>query len=379
MALELKNPWRAQSPSQTVGGIYVHIPFCRKKCPYCHFAVSSYQEKSVASYIKTLKKEWEERKNLFETISSIYFGGGTPSIISESSFEEIFRIFPECLSEITLEANPENVTLEKMRFYRDLGINRISIGVQSLSDKRLEAIGREHSAKAAINAVETTVKAGFKNITIDLMYDLPNQSIDEWKETVLEATKLEITHISLYNLVFEPGALYYKNRHAIKQLMPSDNDSTSMLTFAINAFEDAGFNRYEISAFSKEGYQAVHNTSYWNGAPFIGVGPSAFSYHDRKRFRNSSYIGKWQAEIAAGREPIDFEEELTYPNDVHELLTIQLRLLKGVDLSEFALPQETVMKIDQLVDAGYLKKSHNRVALTTRGTLFYDTVASELI
>ena len=371
--------FRSAVSGQETGGIYVHIPFCRKKCPYCHFAVRSTQETAINSYIRTLRQEWHHRKELFEEISSLYFGGGTPSILSQSQFEKVFQIFPECNSEITLEANPEDVTYEKMLFYKELGINRVSIGVQSLSEKRLIEIGRGHSAKDAINAIEATLKAGIKKISIDLMYDLPNQTFDEWKESVDRASSLDVSHISLYNLVFEPGARYYKDRHAIKQLMPSGDDSTKMLEYAINSFEDRGFYRYEISAFAKDGCQAVHNVSYWKAIPFIGVGPSAFSYHNGKRFRNSLHQKKWQTEIEAGIEAVDFEEELTYPNNVHELLAIELRMIDGVDLLKFDLPEGTHFKINQLIDSGYLQKNGPKTALTKRGTLFYDTVASELI
>ena len=379
MATHVPTRWRKAAQNCTTGGIYVHTPFCRKKCPYCHFAVRGYEKDRVNSYIKALKKEWEERKHLLNQISSLYFGGGTPSILDEVSFEKLFYIFPETVGEITLEANPENVTVEKMRFYRELGINRISIGVQSFNDERLKAIGREHSAKDALDAIENTLKAGFDNVTIDLMYDLPNQTTKEWEESVKIASTLDIAHISLYNLVFEPGALYYKDRHAIKQLMPSSDDSCHMLKYAINSFEDAGFHRYEISAFAKEGFKAKHNTSYWRADPFIGVGPSAFSYYDGARFRNSSHLTKWQSEIEAGREPIDFEESLPYPNNVRELFVIRLRLLEGVTITDFDLPQETLVQIDRLVEGGYLYKKDAHVALTERGTLFYDTVASELI
>lgn len=361
------------------GGVYVHVPFCKKKCPYCHFAVRSFQKHGVTSYIKTIKREWEERKNLFDSISTLYFGGGTPSILSESDFENLFSTFPVCDGEITLEANPEDVTVEKMRFYHDLGINRISIGIQSLSETRLAAIGRGHTAKKALIAIEDTLKAGFDNISIDLMYDLPNQTLDEFKDSVSRASMLDITHLSLYNLVFEPGALYYKDRHAIKQLMPNGDESTNMLKYAIETFELAGLKRYEISAFSKPGFEAKHNTSYWKGTPFIGLGPSAFSYHNGKRFRNALHQGKWQQAIEAGREPVDFEEDLPHPANVHELLAIQLRLIEGVDLSTFNLPEETLYKIEQLKNGGYLRQNGDLTALTERGTLFYDTVAAELI
>ncbi len=371
--------WRQKAAAPCVGGIYVHVPFCKKKCPYCHFAVRTHKDSLVSPYINTIRAEWEHRKELLDEVSTLYFGGGTPSIISSKEFEALFKIFPECKGEITIEANPEDVTLEKMSFLRELGVNRVSIGAQSFSDSRLKAIGRDHTSRDTNQAVEMTLRAGIENISIDLMYDLPNQTFAEWENSVSIAVGLPITHLSLYNMTFEPGALYYKDRHAIKQLMPSSETSTQMLSHAAFSFEAAGLRRYEISAFAKPGFMAQHNTSYWKGLPFIGIGPSAFSYYEGARFRNSSHISKWQLEVEAGKEPVDFEECLPYPQNVHELFVVQLRLLSGVNMDEFNLPEETLHKIDQLVAAGYLKKNHDQVALTTRGTLFYDTVATELI
>ncbi len=371
--------WRTKSATHCSGGVYVHIPFCRKKCFYCHFAVRTHKDSLISPFISAIRAEWAERKELLDEVLTIYFGGGTPSIMTPKEFEALFKIFPHCSGEITIEANPEDVTLEKMVFYRNLGINRISIGAQSFSDERLKAIGREHRSKDTIHAVETAFRAGIENISIDLMYDLPNQTSEEWENTIARAIQLPITHLSLYNLTFEPGALFYKDRHAIKQLMPTSAVSAKMLSHAITLFESADLRRYEISAFAKPGFMAQHNTSYWKGVPFIGIGPSAFSYYEGARFRNSSHISKWQSEVESKKEPVEFEESLPYPNNVHELFVIRLRMLEGVDCDEFDLPQETLEKIDQLVLAGYLKKQKSHVALTTRGTFFYDTVATELI
>ena len=361
------------------GGVYVHVPFCRKKCPYCHFAVRPHKDAQVPSYLRSIRKEWESKQDLLDEVTTLYFGGGTPSLLSEQELEELFLIFPSTLGEITLEANPEDVTYPKFCFLKELGINRISLGAQSFSNERLSAIGRNHTAEDTIRAVEICKKAGFDNISIDLMYDLPNQTFTEWQTTVAQAIQLPITHLSLYNMTFEPGALYFKDRHALKQLLPNGEVSTKMLLHAIAVFESSGLKRYEISAFAKEGFCAQHNTSYWTAKPFLGIGPSAFSYYEGSRFKNSSHFPKWQAQVDSGLDCIEFEEQLAYPDNVHELFVVQLRLLAGVNLSEFDLPEQTLQKVSQLIDGGYLKKESHFLSLTERGTLFYDTVASELI
>ncbi len=332
-------------------------------------------------YLEGIKKEWNFRKYSLTEIVSIYLGGGTPSLLTLSEVEEILHLFKDFSpKEITIEANPDDVTLEKMQGYLSLGINRVSIGVQSLDDSNLKMIERLHSAKKAKEAVKISHEAGFTNITIDLMYDLPGQTFSNWKKTVDEAVLLPISHLSIYNLIFEEGSVYYKKQKELSPYTPPEEESLKMLEYAVQTAEKNGLHRYEISAFCKKGKESIHNTGYWTGRPFIGLGPSAFSYLEGKRFCNIAHLKKWHSLLMQDKDPKNFEEELPYPQNVKELLTIRLRLLKGVFLSEIPnLPEESIETLHSLVKEGFLEEAKNHFKLSEKGKLFYDFVASELI
>lgn len=333
----------------------------------------------MKSYLSFLKREWEDKKHLLTELISIYLGGGTPSLLEPNELESILSFIGQTAQEITLEANPENVTLEKMKAYKALGINRVSIGVQSLSDSSLQVIERGHSSQKAIDAIELTFQAGIENISIDLMYDLPHQSLHSWRKTIDIAATLPIMHLSLYNLIMEEGSLYFKRQKELKKTIPSDETSLAMLSYAVESLEKAGLKRYEISAFARNNHISLHNTGYWTARPFIGIGPAAFSYYEGRRFRNIPHLKKWQAAIENGIKPIDFTETLPYPDNVHELLAVRLRLLEGVDLSLFSLPLSTETVLKNLEEEGFLIKEKNKVRLSEKGTLFYDTVAAHII
>ncbi len=380
---------------QTIGkihdsSIYLHVPFCQTKCPYCHFYVIPYEKEREELYVQAIEKEWELYRSSFESnkIVSFYLGGGTPSLLSPSSINYLLDLLlPTSLRhacEITIEANPESITLEKMRAFRSLGINRLSIGVQSLDDHQLILLDRRHRATRAIEAIETSCEAGFDNISIDLMYDIPGQSLQSWQRTVDRAMKLPITHLSLYNLTFEPQTLFFKKQRALKPLLPSQEESLKMLEYAISTCESAGLLRYEISAFARDNKVSVHNTGYWQGRPFIGLGPSAFSYYEGKRFKNASSFTKWMTALEEKKSPVDFEEQLPQEAAFRELLAIQLRLVEGVDFSLFTTqrgpcPADLFPILTQLINAGFLGELGNHLFLTEQGRLFYDTVAEEII
>ncbi len=362
----------------TTGSIYIHVPFCAKKCPYCHFFVQPLQD--VDLYIDGIQRERNIQNIPFKKILSIYLGGGTPSLLSLNQVEELLKLFPDGAEEITIEANPDDITEEKLKGYLDLGINRLSIGVQSLKDNNLKFIERNHSARKAKDAIELAYKKGFNNISIDLMYDLPYQTFSDWKESIDEAKKLPITHLSIYNLVFEAGSTYYKKRESLTHHVPDTESSLKMLEYAVMSLEASGFKRYEISAFAKDGNESIHNKGYWQARPFIGLGPSAFSYLDGRRFQNICHLRKWYNELLKGKIPTGFEEKLEHPNNLTELLTIELRLFEGVDIRKFEnLPDETHKILQELESNGFLIQNNFNFRLSEKGKLFYDTVASEIL
>ncbi len=361
--------------------LYFHIPFCKKKCDYCHFYVVPDKESYKHILMDGFFLEWKRYASLLENknLVSIYFGGGTPALLGPSNIQKILSWIPHKNIEITLEANPENITYQQMLEYREAGINRISVGIQSLDNHELSTLSRQHDANKAIQAVLDTKKSGIDNISIDLMYDLPGQTLHSWKHTLEQAVNLPITHLSLYNLTIEPHTVFYKYRNQISKQQPPEEKSAKMYQAAIETFNKNGLEQYEISAFARNDQISLHNTGYWTGRPFLGLGPSAFSYWDGKRFRNISHLHKWQRLLSEEHSPIDYTEDLDRKAKVRELLAIHLRLLKGVELNHFKLEEETKNTLSKLVTNGFLSQNGARLQLTEKGIFFYDSVASDII
>lgn len=372
--------------------LYFHIPFCTKKCHYCHFYVIPDNESHKNKYLIALKKEWESWSSIVRqsNITSIYFGGGTPALIGPAAISEILgwihSINPINFEhvEITLEANPENVSYALMREYAQAGVNRISLGVQTLHDPLLQKLGRTHSAQKALDAVHDTHQAGIKNITLDLMYDLPLQNLQMWEDTLNKVVTLPIKHVSLYNLTVEPHTVFFKYQDQILKEVPDEAASLRMYESAVEILQSHGLHQYEISAFSQTGWHSRHNCGYWTGRSFIGMGPSAFSYWEGKRFRNVANLNRYGAKLDEGDSPIDFEEKLDPAAALREHLAIQLRLVEGVDLAKFEarcgkIDSQTHDTLRKLHQDGLVTLSEGAVKLTKRGVLFYDSVAVEII
>jgi oxygen-independent coproporphyrinogen-3 oxidase len=359
--------------------LYVHLPFCKRKCPYCHFFVIPHDAQKQKGLLKGLLQEWKLYQSRLENrrIVSVYFGGGTPYLSQPQAIAEILSwINPSQDCEITLEANPEDVTLVEMRQFCKAGINRVSLGVQSLDDALLSQLGRHHTAEQAKRAIDSTNLAGIGNISIDLMYDIPSQTLLSWEKTLGQLGHLPITHLSLYNLTIEPHTVFYKKKSLLTPLLPSSDESLTMLTTAVQHLEALGLSRYEISAFAKPGFKAIHNTGYWTGRPFLGFGPSAFSYWEGERYRNFCDLKKYTTALEAGIVPVDFRETLTAEASLHERLAVRLRLLEGVDMRDFPV-EEKVYK--NLVAKGWIEIDGRQARLTAQGLLFYDSVATEIV
>ena len=367
--------------------LYIHLPFCTHKCPYCHFYVVQDKDTLKESLLDGLEIEWQRWKGIFQDkkLTSIYFGGGTPILFEPKRIEKLLSWLPFCdTSEITIEANPENITFEQMQKYADLGINRVSIGVQSFDQNELDTLDRRHAPERAIKAVENCYQAGIHNISIDLMYELPHQTLSSWKRSLEIAAHLPISHLSLYNLTIEPDTPFKRNEEALKKLLPSQEIGTEMYLTAIQTLEKAGFLHYEISAFCRDGMSSKHNVGYWTAREFIGLGPSAFSFFENKRFQNIANLVRYTKLLQNGESSIDFEDAVSHVARKREFLALGLRLLKGVTLSEFeyrfgSLCTETKETLKNLEQQNLLIQQENRLALTSKGILFYDTVASEII
>lgn len=324
-----------------------------------------------------------------KNVVSLYFGGGTPSLFGPARIAQVIEwISSYCklspAAEITLEANPENISQELMKAYCQAGINRVSIGVQTLDRRLLNLLGRLHDPAIALQAIHTTYQAGIPNISIDLMYDLPKQTLEHWEATLDEVHNLPIQHLSLYNLTIEPHTLFFKKQAEIKPWLPDEEASLAMYMMAIEKLENMGLNQYEISAFAQPGKESHHNTGYWLGRPFLGFGPSAYSYWEGKRFRNIANLSRYSQLLHSGQFPIDFEEKLDPDAHRRELFVIQLRMLRGVSIDSFTqehgdFEPATRITIARLIKESLLHQQEGKLYLTPRGILFYDTVATELI
>lgn len=343
--------------------------------------------------LESLRSEWELRLPLLKgkKIVSIYFGGGTPYLFGPKAIETIIAWVAKDLGanlediEITLEANPENIESSSMRAYSEIGINRISIGIQSLDKALLHQLGRLHSAEKAVESVNIAYNANITNISVDLMYDLPGQTFDSWITTLNEAVKLPITHLSLYNLTIEPHTVFFKHRETLLKMLPKEEVSTAMYKAAQEILSGARLHQYEISAFAKGGNISRHNSGYWTGRSFLGFGPSAFGYWQKRRMRNVANLSKYSKQLKAGLSPVDYEEELSLDAAQRELLVINLRLIEGVDLREFekqngCFDKKFAKEVESLFEQGLLTKGkEGKICMTDKGILFYDTIASELI
>ncbi len=363
--------------------IYLHIPFCRRKCPYCHFYSIKTEARLTQDFCLAMQREWRLKEPLLQgsRVTSVYFGGGTPLSIGYANIAKMLNRMEKQLvagCEITLEANPLDINAETARHLMAIGINRVSLGAQSFNDDELRLLGRTHKARDTVKALDLLANAGINNLSVDLMFDLPDQTTKEWQKTLLALEELPISHLSLYNLEIWPKTPFHRRKGL---LPPTEKESLKMLKMAVSSLKTLGLQRYEISAFAKKGYESRHNTGYWTGTPFLGLGPSAYSYREGKRFANFANLSLYCKLLSTGQEPIEFHEELSYPANLKEMLAINLRLLCGVDIDKFEqkygpLPDETLLLLKSS-DLIIFKK--NRCKLSAKGLLFYDTLAEELI
>ena len=320
-----------------MAGIYIHIPFCKKKCTYCDF-YTVVAPKFIPTLIDSIVKELQIRKEYLQnaTIQTIYFGGGTPSILSKDEFEKIFDVIYSHYSvdkdaEITFEANPDDLTSDFLESIRSLPFNRISIGIQSFDDTDLKRINRRHTGNQAKEAVHLVQLAGFKNISIDLIYGLPFQTIESWEKQLDSAFNLHIQHISSYGLTYEEGTVLWKQREKVEVKAVDDETMIKMYALLVEKMKQNGFEAYEISNFSLPNLRSKHNTAYWKQQPYIGIGPSAHSYDLISRQWNIASISKYIKAIA--EDTLLFErEELTLNDQYNDFVMVSLRTTDGLDV-----------------------------------------------
>lgn len=319
-------------------GLYVHIPFCVKKCLYCDFLSKPCDNYIIDTYFNALIKEIEHKgKSFTAPLKTIYIGGGTPSLVDITYIDKLFNVinntFKCNLNEITIEANPESLTESKLKTYKQLGINRLSIGIQSLNDDLLHTLGRSHNSKQGIKAIDNAKKY-FNNINADIMLGLPNQTMVDIEQTLKILVDKNITHISAYGLIVEKNTKLYRLIED-KSLTIDEDLAVDMYDKVVNLLENSKFNRYEISNFALNGYECKHNYGYWNRANYLGVGASACSFIDGVRWSNVANITEYIKAVEMGNDYVENYEVVKKNDAQFETIMLSLRTVKGLNIEKF--------------------------------------------
>lgn len=373
-----------------MAGLYIHIPFCKQRCNYCAF-YSSTLYNMREEYVAALTKELLLRKDYVhgKAIETIYFGGGTPSTLGIEQLQRIcstiYSAYPVANSpEVTIECNPDDLTPEFLEALRPLPFNRISMGVQSFNDAQLRRLGRRHTAEGARTAVGNARKAGYSNISIDLMFALPGSTPQQWQEDLDSAIALRPQHLSAYNLMYEEGTPFYRAlcNGSITEL--SEEENLEQFRMLIESMKKAGYRHYEISNFALPGYESRHNSSYWNDTPYIGCGAAAHSYNGTEREWNIADIKEYIKGIESGNRKFEIEH-LSEEERYNDTILTRLRTAEGLPLEwmrdKFSdkLNSYMLRTIEKEIALGNLQENNGQVSLTEKGIFISDAVIRELI
>lgn len=359
-------------------GLYIHIPFCPYRCSYCDFLLFTDRSNQIPLYVKTVVQDLKTFSQEYadREIGSIYLGGGTPSLLSATQVDQIlsaaFRNFSVSpTAEITLEVNPETVSLKKLAGYREAGVNRVSLGVQALEDSHLSSLGRWHTAEEAEKAFQWSRKAGFTNVNADLLFGFPNQTLSDWNQALRKIFSWNSEHLSAYTLQVEEKTAFGKAFRQGKLSLPSDNLQRDMYESLLDLTRRHGYSQYEISNFAKPGFSSLHNQIYWNNEEYIGIGLGAVSYVKKKRFRMTRNLSKY----LSGAERIVEQEILPVEEEMKETIMLRLRLRSGISRRSFKKRFEEDLKkiyrqpIERFEAMGLLEWKNGRLRLT-RKSLF---------
>jgi oxygen-independent coproporphyrinogen III oxidase len=373
--------------------LYLHIPFCLQKCPYCAFVSKQAAHGEIDIYVERLLQEMRLAAGRYQTsqpLKSVYLGGGTPSLLSPQQIsqlmqqtEKLFGI--DCHAEITMEVNPGTIDEERLAGFRQAGINRLSIGVQSFDPDMLKLLGRVHSADQARNAFAAARSAGFNNIGIDLIHSLPGQSMAMWQKELQQAIQLAPQHLSIYGLTIEeetPFAATYQS----EDLLPDEDSSADMYEAADKVLTAAGYEHYEIANYARPGFRSQHNSGYWQRDGYLGLGAGAHSFlrcgEYGIRFGNSTYIDQYCKDISTGKLSHQDLHELNREDAMAEFMFLGLRMSDGVTskafISKFGADLETIFgkELNKMAQQGLLTLADNRICLTLRGMLLSNQVFS---
>ncbi|HZL11122.1 MAG TPA: radical SAM family heme chaperone HemW [Prolixibacteraceae bacterium] len=373
-----------------MAGIYIHIPFCRKRCHYCDFFKSTDFSQKVR-LLAGLKKELVSRASELtsEEINTIYLGGGTPSVLMIDELKELldiirqnYQVSPE--AEITMEANPDDLSQAILSAIREIGFNRLSMGVQSFSEADLKLMNRRHGVMQAVQSVKWAKKAGFSNISIDLIYGLPNQNLEVWERNVRIAVELDVQHISAYNLTYHEGTVFYDQlKKGILKELP-DELSLQQFELLIKILKEAGFEHYEISNFCKPGLYSQHNSSYWKNKKYLGIGPSAHSFDFQSRRWNVSSIPKYLQGLENG-ETYSETEILTEQDRYNDYLITSLRTIWGISevFIQTEFPEKYFIQFQKIkekyLQSGHLVSTPEIVTLSPEGLFISDQIMADFM
>jgi oxygen-independent coproporphyrinogen-3 oxidase len=367
--------------------LYLHVPFCAAKCNYCAFYSEAGSAAKMDDYVEAVLSELDRSVAALGKCghslapTTIFFGGGTPSLLPVSLMRRILECLRRYLplkgvSEWTIECNPSTVSIEKAKLFREFGVNRISMGVQSLDDELLKTIGRVHSVKAAVESYEKLRVAGFDNINLDLMFGLPGQTLEHWRTTLRRTIELQPEHISTYCLILEEDTHFWSllQNGLIK---PDEELELAMYELAIETLATAGYQQYEVSNFARNGRECAHNIAYWEGEEYIGLGPSACSTVGNRRWQNVPDIDRYVEGITRQQSAISFEETLTDELRAAERAAFGMRMNAGVpaDLVKGRWNQQ----IAELLSSELVHWRNNRLQPTKRGILFADEIATQFV
>src|SRR5947199_333020 len=365
--------------SNLIRHLYVHFPFCARICPYCAFYKTRGNAAEVARFCEALASEARRvAKKLPLTLETIFFGGGTPTVLSTAQLKNLLELFHEifdlgALREWSIEANPGSVSAKKTATLRESGINRISLGVQSWDNQLLNLMGREHDATQEEESFRIFRSAGFSNISIDLMFALPGQTETQWRNSLQKTIELQPKHISTYCLTYEEDTEFLA-RFARGEFAVNDETEARFLDLAMTTLEQAGYEHYEISNYARPGFRSEHNQAYWRGADYVGLGPSAFSTRGLERWQNVADHHEYARRLFANESPVASLETLTPEMKRTERIALGLRTREGI-VAEII----SINRIHALSRAGLLQHNTNRVSLTRSGKLVADSIAEELL
>lgn len=366
--------------------IYIHIPFCIRKCIYCDFLSIRYDDNIARGYIAALINEFNLRKELSGEIRTIYIGGGTPTILSEHELTRLiqglrtsFTVSPD--AEITIEANPGTIDKEKVAVLADAGVNRFSIGVQSFINRELQLLGRIHNSDDAVKAIDILRSSGIRNLSIDLIYGIPGQSFDDWEVNLSRAAEISPEHISAYELTPEKDTPLDELISQGTLEKPDEETIINMYFNTIDRFKKAGHRHYEISNYSKPGFECRHNLNYWNRGEYIGIGAGAHSFIRDKRIKNTHNIEQYIKSINDGTLAIDEDIEVSCEDALREFIFLGMRKTEGLNIKEFKedLCLDLEPAAQKLIANGLLESSLGFLRLTREGIVVSNAVITELM